>query len=376
MVVNCEGANTEDAVDSSAGKARINSGTESSIENADGNSDPEEGNSGTEKMGVPLVGRGEAAKAPEAPPALEAPEGQAAAEAILPMVEAPPTMPAPKSPTELSPLDYLLGVMNDPQAPPGLRIQAARVTAPYVHARVGPAEPIEAAIEDPYGFTFDLAAAKALREDVIALQTVPSGSKDERRAIETRLFERQMTLPDPPARYKREDYEWEQGRLGELDEIRREKGPGSEDARKIDAEAVILTGRVKAFEASLARPRLSRLTELTNKMGKVGLMLEEHRELRRLFDHFPHLERPQFRRPIDLVDVDRSNDPLWNAALTYRRPPDPRYPQKDSLNSEDVRNRLNPYDADFGEHDGDPYWEAAKIYRKNIALSDRKESKR
>ena len=141
MVVNGEGANTEDAVDSSAGKARINSGTESSIENADGNSDPEEGNSGTEKMGVPLVGRGEAAKAPEAPPALEAPEGQAAAEAILPMVEAPPTMPAPKSPTELSPLDYLLGVMNDPQAPPGLRIQAARVTAPYVHARVGPAEP-------------------------------------------------------------------------------------------------------------------------------------------------------------------------------------------------------------------------------------------
>jgi hypothetical protein len=111
-------------------------------------------------------------------------------------------------------------------------------------------------------------------------------------------------------------------------------------------------------------------------MDEVGLMLEEHRELRRLFDHFPHLERPQFRRPIDLVDADRSNDPHWIAAQTYRRPPDDRYPKKASFNSEDVRNKLNPYDAAFGQHDGDPYWEVAQTYRKNMGPSDRKESKR
>lgn len=40
----------------------------------------------------------------------------------------------------LSPLEYLLSVMRDPNADEGKRIDAAKAAAPYVHARLQPVD--------------------------------------------------------------------------------------------------------------------------------------------------------------------------------------------------------------------------------------------
>jgi hypothetical protein len=350
--VNGEGANcgAEIGGTNSAAENGVNSDTE--MQGA--NSGPEMGvdsdtvkagvNSSPEKRDAALAGVGGTA---------EATGGPRAPESIVPAVEAPPIVPASTNAANLSPLYFLLSVMNDPQAAPRLRIKAARVTASYVHAKAGQAKSDdEPVIEDPFGFTFDFDVAKALREDILALQKDLSLGEDEKRAIERRVFERQMTLPEPPAAYKREDYEWERGRLRELENIPKKMRPGSKEAKKVEAEAIILTGRIKAFDASLARPLLSRLSELTDKMNGVGLTREEAGELHGLFGHFPHLERPQ-----QLGDVP--SDQYWAAALSYARP-----------------SELAKFDARPKSTEGDPYWAAARNYMKMEEREANKKSKR
>jgi hypothetical protein len=353
--VNSEGANfgTEIEGANSYSVKTVNSGTE--MQGA--NLGTEIGvDSGTAKEGVNSSSeKGEAASAGVGETA-EASDGPRAPETIVPVVEAPPIVPASKNAVDLSPLDFLLSVMNDPQAAPRLRIKVARVTAPYIHAKVGHAEADdEPVIEDPFGFTFDFDVAKALREDILALQKDLSLGEDEKRAIETRIFERQMTLPEPPAAYKREDCVWEQGRLRELEKIRETKRPGSREAKKIEAETVILTGRIKAFEASLERANLRRLGELTDKLNGVGLTREEAGELHGLFDHFPHLERPQ-----QLGDVPP--DPWWLAARTYRPTRAELTESGTKFMSERAEDDVRPKTPG-----GDPYWAAARVYRRQDA---------
>jgi hypothetical protein len=72
----------------------------------------------------------------------------------------------------LSPLDFLLGVMHDPDAAPELRVKVAQVAAPFVHAkrgRGGPDEDDAATRETTFdpgdGFVIELALAKAIRDD-------------------------------------------------------------------------------------------------------------------------------------------------------------------------------------------------------------------
>lgn len=56
--------------------------------------------------------------------------------------DAPPSWPfgtSPEALSELSPLDYLLSVVRDVGAEERVRIQAASIAAPFVHAKVGEA---------------------------------------------------------------------------------------------------------------------------------------------------------------------------------------------------------------------------------------------
>jgi hypothetical protein len=292
--VNGEGTNsgTEIGGTNSGAEKGVNSGTE--MQGA--NSGPEIGvDSGTAKAGVNSSPEREKAALAGVGETAEASDGPRAPETIVPVVEAPPTVPALESTANLSPLDFLLSVMNDPQAPPGLRIKVARVTAPYIHAKAGQAKADdEPEIEDPYGFTFDLAAAWALWKDGLELHEIPPDRGDEKRVIEGRIFERQMTLPEPPAAYKEEDYERDHDRLWELKEILRTKGPGFKGAKKVEAEAVILMARIMTYRASLDRPRFSRLSELMDKRNRVGATRDEDEELVGLFSGFPHLEHPPF----------------------------------------------------------------------------------
>jgi hypothetical protein len=288
-------------------------------------------NSSPEKREAALAGVGEAAEASDDP---------RAPETIVPVVEAPPIVPASKNAADLSPLDLLLSVMNDPQAPPRLRIKAARVTAHYVHAKAGQAKADdEPTIEDPYGFTFDLDVAKALWEDVLALQKIPSERKDEFRAVEKRIFERRMTLPEPPAAYKEKDFVGDNDDLWELNRILKTKRPGFKGAKKIEAEAIILMVRSMAYRASHDRPRFSRLCELMDKRNRVGPTRDEDEELVLLFSGFPHLERPPF--------VDAYHEAYRLAARSYVHP------------SELAKRDARPEST--GE---DFYWASARSYRR------------
>jgi hypothetical protein len=46
---------------------------------------------------------------------------------------------------ELSPLDFLLGVMRDPSIPPDWRFRAAQAAAPYVHPKAERAQAVDPA---------------------------------------------------------------------------------------------------------------------------------------------------------------------------------------------------------------------------------------
>jgi hypothetical protein len=77
--------------------------------------------------------------------------------------------------TDLSPLDYLLSVMHDADAKPKLRFKAARIAAPYLHSPPQPGK-MEIVIEDPYGFDFDPALARELRDDERKLEVMQADS--------------------------------------------------------------------------------------------------------------------------------------------------------------------------------------------------------
>jgi hypothetical protein len=59
------------------------------------------------------------------------------------------------------PLDFLLGVMHDPEAIPRHRVRAARIAAHYMHQ---PRERPAHLVEDEFGFKIDPLVAKAVRE--------------------------------------------------------------------------------------------------------------------------------------------------------------------------------------------------------------------
>ena len=69
----------------------------------------------------------------------------------------------------LSPLDFLLGVMRDVSAPAQLRLKVAHVVAPFVHPKLadGRLAESEVPIDDPYGFEVDRAFARELRDDYL-----------------------------------------------------------------------------------------------------------------------------------------------------------------------------------------------------------------
>jgi hypothetical protein len=71
---------------------------------------------------------------------------------------------------EISPLEFLLGIMRDPNVSSEFRIKVAQATLPFVHAKPGSARPGDPAgtaklIDGTGAFAIDNAVAKALRDD-------------------------------------------------------------------------------------------------------------------------------------------------------------------------------------------------------------------
>jgi hypothetical protein len=71
---------------------------------------------------------------------------------------------------DMTPLDFLLGIMRDPNVSSELRIRVAQAAAPFIHAKPGTARSTDPAacakpIDAVCGFTIDPVLARALRDD-------------------------------------------------------------------------------------------------------------------------------------------------------------------------------------------------------------------
>src|SRR3981189_1379877 len=88
---------------------------------------------------------------------------------------------AAASDPDISPLDFLLGIVRDANESSERRFKAAQTTLPFVHAKPGSARPGDPAgpaklIDGTGAFTIDNAVAKALRGDYHTLGACPSNS--------------------------------------------------------------------------------------------------------------------------------------------------------------------------------------------------------
>ena len=207
----------------------------------------------------------------------------------------------------LSPLDFLLGVMHDPDAAPELRVKVAQVAAPFVHAKLGrggPDERIasETTFDPGDGFVIEPALAKAIRDDKRRLTelfvkgngelyfkqgiTSDPGSPltaaevQEEAEVRERIAERLKAI-ECPANYREPEALKDNWRLGEL----RHK-PVLTAAE--ETEETQLTARVAAYEATPEAHARSRISELFMLGYRTRLSAAEA-ELKSLQSLYPRL---------------------------------------------------------------------------------------
>lgn len=188
---------------------------------------------------------------------------------------------------DLSPLDFLLSVMNDPDAAPQQRIKAARIAARYKHVPVPPDKMPSA---DEYGFTISRMLAKAICDDWRALEVFDVSSKaaPRRAEIRARQAQRDEFLHCPPGYSPDQD-------MKRRDELRK-KWPRSM-AEKTELAFVI--ARITASEAAFHRSpegqirrriedlQARRRTAIVEHNRLVGLTRAEGKELDELLEKYP-----------------------------------------------------------------------------------------
>jgi hypothetical protein len=169
-----------------------------------------------------------------------------------------------------TPLQFLLGVMRDPQAPAELRVQVARAAAPLVHGKLA-----TASVENPAGnasalggkdgFSIDITEAKALRDIehrlAVSLRKRYGPSKNggpltaaeiaEESELRALISKRSAALVCPSG-YGPQDAMEDSNRLHQLN-CKRLSPPscgGGELKGADDEEEAFLTARVAAFRHS------------------------------------------------------------------------------------------------------------------------------
>ena len=181
----------------------------------------------------------------------------------------------------LTPLQYLLGVMRDPKAPTGLRVQVARAAAPLVHgkskiASVEDRAGYASAVEGPEGFKIDIAEAKAFRDMEHRLAvlmrnnmgrvrrcTLTAADKVEKTELDALISKRAAEFVCPPG-YGPGDAMKDSNRLHQLN-CKRMSPPscgGGELKGAEDEEEAFLTARVAAYRHSPEGRGRQRMREL------------------------------------------------------------------------------------------------------------------
>lgn len=159
---------------------------------------------------------------------------------------------------DVPPLDFLLGLMRDPQTPPHLRIRLAHIVAPYVHLKIayGMRPEDTLVVDDPFGFVIDPAVAMALRDDKLRVKYLeqtphmrPAGDHREQEELLARIEESERTLICP-AEYTELEAGKDQTQLNELE--RRRNSPRRNDklTEEEDAEEAHLMARLAVYRRS------------------------------------------------------------------------------------------------------------------------------
>jgi hypothetical protein len=177
----------------------------------------------------------------------------------------------------ITPLQFLLGVMRDPQAPTDLRIRVARAAAPLVHAKPGIASPGVGKADAIDGFTIHIEEAKALRDIEHRLAVFlrkrygPSENGGpltdaeivEESELDAVFHKRAAALVSPPG-YGASEAMKDRNRLHQLNCKRLSPAScgGGELKGADDEEEAFLTARVAAFRYSQEGRDRQRIAEL------------------------------------------------------------------------------------------------------------------
>jgi len=170
---------------------------------------------------------------------------------------------------DLSPVDFFLTVMRDPDAPFPLRTKAARIVAPFVHPK--PSARNDLAFDDPYGFVIDPVAAKELRDADLRNDLIFRNSYrlDRIRIRMTPILDLEIALGRSthcPKEYTSVDAAADETRKEKL----RQKHFSSRLTPEEDAEEAHLFGRIAAFNVARSRdhPRIEALKALGEKRSE------------------------------------------------------------------------------------------------------------
>ena len=224
---------------------------------------------------------------------------------------------------DLSPLDYLLSVMTDPEAEPRLRIKAARIAAPYLHANALPhPDQMSLVIDDPFGF--DPAVSAEIRDDVRRLgqffrkkQNVNHDQKQpankdqwmldlltpdpEREELKARISARLKTV-QCPAGYGPEEVAKDEKRLNQLS-MKRMTPPHNAVSEAEVTEEAHLEMRVRVYY-------WCRFKGLESRSLGGGLSASEESELDELRKRYPDPTKPPRTPEEKLRAIEEYNEKM------------------------------------------------------------------
>jgi hypothetical protein len=225
---------------------------------------------------------------------------------------------------DVTPLDFLLGVMRDADSPPAIRLRVAAMVAPYVHRKGEPGQVDEApvartVVDDLYGFDADIAdklesihrdqerlrslepsvsdarsSAKSLQEFVAIYNKADEKAKQAPAYLELakNIAEKQAALKCPP-NYKELDSRQDRRRLKELE--------AESNIRPLTAAEQIEQRHLQARLDAYSRTPESADCERMNRLKALSADLrtpEEKEELQRLEARYPEV-------PLDTTLIER-----------------------------------------------------------------------
>jgi hypothetical protein len=221
---------------------------------------------------------------------------------------------------DVTPLDFLLGVMRDADSPPAIRLRVAGIVAPYVHRKGEPGQVEEApaaraVVDDPYWFNPDIAdKLESIHRDQERLRSLEPRVSDARNSAKSSrefvaiyekakqapaylelaksIEEKQAALKCPP-NYRKLDSRQDRGRLKELE--------AESNIRPLMAAEEIEQRHLQARLDAYSRTPESADCERMNRLKALNADLrtpEQREELARLEARYPEV-------PLDLTLIER-----------------------------------------------------------------------